>query len=697
MHKLLARQLKRIRLKEGELPNEAQWKRLLESVGRAYEQTDQDRYLTERSLAVSSDEMTKLYEDLQNKTQQQIAAVNAKLESILNNVLDGIVMFGKDGVIQSYNSAAEEIFKIEASKALGMSFADLFEANSNDAVYQLGQREITGLRQGGVPFPADLTVSRSDIDDNVRNIAIIRDITGRKIAEQEMVEAKEAAEAANQAKSEFLANMSHEIRTPLNAIIGLAGLMIDTPLDPEQQDFIETIRNSGDSLLTILNDILDFSKIEAGQLELEDEPYSIRTVMEDAIDLLGAKAAAKGLALLSISNPDVPNKIFGDITRIRQVLVNIVGNAVKFTHEGYIKISAKNLSKGDDSFIQVSIQDTGIGIPADRLNRLFQSFSQVDASTTRKYGGTGLGLAISKQLVELMGGEIWVESIEGEGTTFHFTILADRKTGPHKIRIGTTKELKVAVLDPFLEEQNIICQYLDFWGVQAFPLPVLDPSTVADFDAIIIDHDLLESDAVRLIQEKSISNIVRLVPYGFRRPDRTKITGETLIRRPIKPSLLYSKLNAMLLNLSDAAPVLKQTGLLSFKLPQDIERNLRILLVDDNLINQKVGLNMLKRLGHKANTAGNGIEALEALRHSTYDLVLMDVQMPEMDGVTATKKIREDWPKDKQPWIVAMTANALVGDKEAYLEAGMDGYISKPVRIDELKQALEDCPQKVDG
>ncbi len=694
MHKLLARQLKRIRLKDGEIPNEAQWKRLLESVDRAYEQTDQDRYLTERSLAISSEEMTKLYEDLQSKTQQQIAAVNAKLESILDNVLDGIVMFGKDGAIQSYNAAAEEIFGIEVSKALGMPFADLFENRSEEGKFEFGQREMVGVRQDESRFPADLTVSQSNIDDNVRNIAIIRDITRRKIAEREMLQAKEEAEAANQAKSEFLANMSHEIRTPLNAIIGLAGLMIDTPLDAEQQDFIETIRNSGDSLLTILNDILDFSKIEAGQLELEDEPYSIRSVIEDAVDLLGAKAAGKGLALLSISNPDVPNKVFGDITRIRQVLVNIVGNAVKFTHEGFIKITAQNFTKRDNSFIQISIRDTGIGIPSDRLDRLFQSFSQVDASTTRKYGGTGLGLAISKQLVELMGGEIWVESQEGEGTTFHFTILCNRKTGPQNIKIGTRKQLKVGVINPFLEEQNIICQYLDFWGVQALPLPGLSREMITEFDAIIIDHSLMESGARELIVENSFSNIVRIVPYGFRRSDLDELRGETLIRRPIKASLLYSKLNTMLLNANSSAPILKQTGMLAVKLPGEVQKNLRILLVDDNLINQKVGLNMLKRLGYRANTAGNGIEALEALHHSTYDLVLMDVQMPEMDGVTATQRIRKQWPEEKQPWIVAMTANALVGDKEKYLQAGMDGYISKPVRIHELKEALETCPKK---
>ncbi|MEM7802691.1 MAG: ATP-binding protein, partial [Chloroflexota bacterium] len=435
MHKLLSRQLKRIRLKPGEIPSPSQWEVLLEMIDRSYTQSDQDRYLMERSLDQSSNEMRALYEDLQHSSEQQIAMVGKKLQSILDSVADGIIIFHPEGEIESFNQGAETIFKRSAFETVGSSIEILFpqETLHHEESLSLsesapssgnGQGEAVGIRSNGEQFPIDLSISQYAIEGEPRYIAIVRDITARKLAQQEMQAAKEAAESANQSKSAFLANMSHEIRTPLNAIIGLAGLMIDTPLNSEQIDFMETIRNSGDLLLTILNDILDFSKIEAEQMDLENHPLSLEQLVEDTVDLLGGRAADKGLELLNHLNPNLPSEIYGDVTRLRQILVNLVNNGIKFTSDGHVKIEVSNLTpdKTDKVTLRLAVSDTGIGIPKDRLKRLFKSFSQVDTSVTRKFGGTGLGLAICKQLVELMDGTISVESTVGRGSTFSIDI-----------------------------------------------------------------------------------------------------------------------------------------------------------------------------------------------------------------------------------------------------------------------------------
>ncbi|MEM8863156.1 MAG: ATP-binding protein, partial [Chloroflexota bacterium] len=624
--------------------------------------------------------------------------VNKKLESILDNVVDGIVIFDDDGQIQSVNKAAERIFKAALKDMVFRPFIGLLcnESLTEDhhTYLKSGQREVIAKRFDNTTFPADLTISSATIENTgERKIAIIRDITQRKAAQEATLEAKNVAEEANKAKSEFLANMSHEIRTPLNAIIGLASLMRDSSLSAEQQDFIDTIRSSGDSLLTIINDILDFSKIEAGQLELESEPFAPRSVIEDTIDLLGAKAAGKGLNLLSYVQPEVPHRVLGDITRVRQILVNLVSNAVKFTHSGFVKITLQYRKTGSSNLVEFLVQDTGIGIPEDRIDRLFQSFSQVDASTTRKFGGTGLGLAISKQLAELMGGNIWVESKEGKGTTFGFTIQADVVIDdilPNQRAFETENPLFIAVIDPSEESSKIICSYLSSWGIKPIPLKNLDSLVdYPDLSTVILDHDSLQ---LPLSQAKSQLNnlkLVRIVPYGFRRSKNRSVEGEQIVRRPLKASSLYNSLN-QLISEQPGSPT--ESAIEDFVDTHTTQQSMRILLVEDNVINQKVALNMLKRLGYEANVAGNGLEALESLKLSPYDLVLMDIQMPEMDGVKATELIRQNWPASQQPWIIAMTANALVGDKERYISAGMDAYISKPVRLAELKDALEAIP-----
>ncbi len=662
------------------------------------------------------------------QTLNQIQQLKDFYETIIQNISEGILMQDTNGDITFANQAAAELLGYTPEELVGQSWRTIVPPEQHSVVEAADER-----RRQGITDHYELELLRRDgsrvtvltsgsprivAGELVGTLAVFTDITAQKDAEAALESANDAleyavlranelavaAEKANQAKSEFLANMSHEIRTPMNGIIGMTELALGTDLTSEQREYLTAVQTSAEALLGLINDILDFSKIEAGKLELEEIEFNLRDIIEQLADILSQRAIQKNLELLIFVHPDITTTVRGDPLRLRQILVNLVGNAVKFTDEGEVSVEVMELERDESTVkFQISVADTGIGIPPEKQELIFETFSQADSSTSRKYGGTGLGLAISRQLVEMMGGEIWVESEPGQGSVFKFTIVLPVVQTDTAVSVDTSpiKGKRVLVIDDNTTSRRILQTVLSAWncipdeahdGTEGVKKLQHALNAGLRYDVVLLDVVMPHLNGIDVLHTIRHTPGIKNVPVVMMTMVNTLnvVTGrrdlkwDAYVTKPIKQAEL---LHALLVAVGAAEPFEISTDEDS---PQNVvdKGALRILLVEDNEINRRLATAMLERERYHLQTAENGKIALQMMAENAYDLILMDVQMPEMDGIEATAAIRQN-PQWAHIPIIAMTAHAMKGDRERFLAAGMDDYVTKPIRAKEVTAAIE--------
>jgi PAS domain S-box-containing protein len=637
-----------------------------------------------------------------------------KFQGLLEAAPDAMVGVDDQGLIRLVNTQSERLFGYDRAELLGKRIEILVPPRAREvhprhreryfaapAVRPMGAgNELFGVRKDGTEFPAEISLSSIETEDGILVTAAVRDVSERKAFEVLVERARDTAERAARARQDFLANMSHEIRTPMNAVIGITSLLLDTDLDPQQRDYVETVRSSGDHLLTIISDILDYAKIDSGKIVLEDLEFPLLDWIEDTVDLVAAQAADKGLELVVDVADTIPYDVRADPGRQRQVLINLVSNAVKFTPRGEldVTVTADEL-EGGRALVRVEVTDTGIGIPADRVALLFDPFTQADSTTTREYGGTGLGLAISRRLTELMGGTVELVSEVGRGTHATFTFQAPVAEAAVPLAPTSLQGQDLLVVD----DSDTSREVLSTWGRRQ-GLRVVTASTAEEARATartlapdfvaLIDHTLPGVDGVqlgaRLREEHPQARLVLLSPAALSPAHRASGVFDTVLSKPAK----RSHVDTAFRDLSAPEGRAKQQAQELRTSPYDLahQARLSILVVEDNPVNQKVARHMLARFGYRADMAWSGAEALEMLARRSYDLVLMDVQMPEMDGLETTRRIRARYPTSG-PRVVAMTANVSRSSIASCLEAGMDSFLGKPVVVADLAALLDDLAE----
>lgn len=624
--------------------------------------------------------------EILNKSQERF-----KLLSDLT--LEGVVL-SENGIVMDCNYAICNMFGYSYENMLGKKIIDFVREDYRDTVLKSiiaeseKPYEAIGLRQNGESFSLQVQGKYVNINNKRLRVTTIRDITHIKLIESEILQAKEDAENSAKAKTKFLAAMSHEIRTPMNGVIGMTELLLNTTLNDEQKEYTEIIKNSGESLLIIINDILDISKIESGNLTLEMIPFELKRCIEDVYDLMSFKAGEKKLNLLYLIEDEVPNFVIGDLTRIKQILINIVGNAIKFTHKGDIYTYIKLVTKENDKVtLQFMIKDTGIGISQERQENLFDEYSQADKNTFRKYGGTGLGLNISKKLIEAHNGVITLKSKLDEGSEFYFNIDLEYIANINKNKkVKKFEGKKALIVDESLLCLKVLKNNLYKLGIESLSTSniqeVVQLMNTYDFDLVFINKDIEQKSLELLEKDLELKLSTKIVFLVFKLPNNNNFH---YLLKPLKVKNLERSIDNALNN---TEYIKKEIPVISTDKKENISDKTKILIVEDNIVNQKLAIKIFEKLGYKVEIASNGVEGVDKVINNNYDLVFMDLHMPEMDGIEATKNIIQKTYNTKRPKIIAMTANAMPEDKENCINSGMDDYISKPISIEIIDKAL---------